>query len=81
MDFDDLLMLTVQLLHSHDEVLASYQNRFRYVMVDEYQDTNSAQFELVRLLSGKYRNLCVVGDDDQSIYGFRGANIGNILDF
>ena len=80
-DFDDLLMLTVQLLHSHDEVLASYQNRFRYVMVDEYQDTNSAQFELVRLLSGKYRNLCVVGDDDQSIYGFRGANIGNILDF
>ena len=81
LDFDDLLMLTVELFHSHDEVLASYQNRFRYIMVDEYQDTNNAQFELVRLLAGKYRNLCVVGDDDQSIYAFRGANIRNILDF
>ena len=81
LDFDDLLMLTVELFHSHDEVLASYQNRFRYIMVDEYQDTNNAQFELVRLLAGKYRNLCVVGDDDQSIYRFRGANIRNILDF
>ncbi len=80
-DFDDLLMLTVELFHSHDEVLGSYQNRFRYIMVDEYQDTNNAQFELVRLLAGKYRNLCVVGDDDQSIYRFRGANIRNILDF
>ena len=81
LDFDDLLMLTVELFHSHDEVLASYQNRFRYIMVDEYQDTNNAQFELVRLLAGKHRNLCVVGDDDQSIYRFRGANIRNILDF
>ena len=80
-DFDDLLMLTVELFHSHDEVLASYQNRFRYIMVDEYQDTNNAQFELVRLLAQKNRNLCVVGDDDQSIYRFRGANIRNILDF
>ena len=80
-DFDDLLMLTVQLFHSHDEVLANYQNRFRYIMVDEYQDTNNAQFELVRLLADQYRNLCVVGDDDQSIYRFRGANIHNILDY
>ena len=80
-DFDDLLMLTVELFHSHDEVLASYQNRFRYIMVDEYQDTNNAQFELVRLLADQNRNLCVVGDDDQSIYRFRGANIRNILDF
>ena len=69
-DFDDLLMLTVELFHSHDEVLGIYQNRFRYIMVDEYQDTNNAQFELVRLLAGKYRNLCVVGDDDQSIDAF-----------
>ena len=76
-DFDDLLMLTVELFHSHDEVLEIYQKRFRYIMVDEYQDTNNAQFELVRLLAGKYRNLCVVGDDDQSIYRFRGANIRN----
>ena len=81
LDFDDLLMLTVELFHAHDEVLANYQNRFRYIMVDEYQDTNSAQFELIHLLAGKYRNLCVVGDDDQSIYRFRGANIRNILDF
>ena len=81
LDFDDLLMKTVELFHSHDEILASYQNRFRYIMVDEYQDTNNAQFELVRLLAGKHRNLCVVGDDDQSIYAFRGANIRNILDF
>ena len=81
LDFDDLLMVTVQLFHSHDEVLANYQNRFRHIMVDEYQDTNTAQFELVRLLADKYRNLCVVGDDDQSIYKFRGANIRNILDF
>lgn len=63
------------------DVLDSYQERFRYISVDEYQDTNTAQFELVRLLSRKYRNLCVVGDDDQSIYKFRGANIRNILDF
>ena len=81
LDFDDLLMLTVELFHSHDEVLANYQNRFRYIIVDEYQDTNNAQFELVKLLADRNRNLCVVGDDDQSIYRFRGANIRNILDF
>jgi len=81
MDFDDLLMQTVQLFTSRPEILESYQDRFRYIMVDEYQDTNTAQFELIRLLSAKRRNLCVVGDDDQSIYKFRGANIRNILDF
>ena len=81
LDFDDLLMKTVDLFHTHPEVLENYQNRFRYIMVDEYQDTNNAQFELVRLLAARYRNLCVVGDDDQSIYRFRGANINNILDF
>lgn len=81
LDFDDLLMLTVELFHSHDEVLEMYQHRFRYIMVDEYQDTNAAQFELVRLLAGEHKNLCVVGDDDQSIYKFRGADIRNILDF
>lgn len=81
LDFDDLLMRTVELFHAHDEVLDMYSRRFRYIMVDEYQDTNAAQFELVRLLAGTYRNLCVVGDDDQSIYKFRGADIRNILDF
>lgn len=81
LDFDDLLMLTVELFHAHDEVLEMYQRRFRYIMVDEYQDTNAAQFEIVRLLAGAYKNLCVVGDDDQSIYRFRGADIRNILDF
>ena len=81
MDFDDLIVKTVELFKSCPEVLEQYQNRFRYIMVDEYQDTNTAQFELVRLLASKYRNLCVVGDDDQSIYKFRGANIRNILDF
>lgn len=81
MDFDDLIVKTVELFKSFPEVLEQYQNRFRYIMVDEYQDTNTAQFELVRLLADKYRNLCVVGDDDQSIYKFRGANIRNILDF
>ena len=81
LDFDDLLMLTVELFHSHDEVLEMYQHRFRYIMVDEYQATNAAQFELVRLLAGEHKNLCVVGDDDQSIYKFRGADIRNILDF
>ena len=81
MDFDDLIVKTVELFKSCPEVLEQYQNRFRYIMVDEYQDTNTAQFELVRLLADKHRNLCVVGDDDQSIYKFRGANIRNILDF
>ncbi len=81
LDFDDLLMKTVELFTSHAEVLQNYQNRFQYIHVDEYQDTNRAQFELIRLLSGGSRNLCVVGDDDQSIYKFRGADIRNILDF
>ncbi|WP_346706351.1 DNA helicase PcrA [Merdimonas faecis] len=81
LDFDDLLVKAVQLFQSQADVLDYYQERFRYIMVDEYQDTNTVQFELVRLLSAKYRNLCVVGDDDQSIYKFRGANIRNILDF
>ena len=81
LDFDDIIVKTVELLRSCPEVLDSYQERFRYIMVDEYQDTNIAQFELVKLLADKYRNLCVVGDDDQSIYRFRGANIRNILDF
>ncbi len=81
LDFDDLIVKTVELFKSCPDVLESYQERFRYIMVDEYQDTNTAQFELVRLLADKYRNLCVVGDDDQSIYKFRGANINNILDF
>lgn len=81
LDFDDLIVKTVELFKNCQEVLDSYQERFRYIMVDEYQDTNTAQFELIRLLADKYRNLCVVGDDDQSIYKFRGANIRNILDF
>ena len=81
LDFDDLLVKTVQLLQTQPDVLENYQERFRYIMVDEYQDTNTVQFQLVRLLAGKYRNLCGVGDDDQSIYKFRGANIRNILDF
>lgn len=81
MDFDDLIMKTVELFLADPQVLDYYQNRFRYIMVDEYQDTNTAQFELIHLLANKYKNLCVVGDDDQSIYKFRGANIYNILDF
>lgn len=81
LDFDDLLVKTVQLFQTQPDVCENYQERFRYIMVDEYQDTNTVQFKLVSLLAGKYRNLCVVGDDDQSIYKFRGANIRNILDF
>ncbi len=81
LDFDDIIFKTVELFKKHPEVLANYQERFKYIMVDEYQDTNIAQYELIRLLADRYRNLCVVGDDDQSIYKFRGANIRNILDF
>lgn len=81
MDFDDLIMKTVELLQTDEQVREYYQERFQYIMVDEYQDTNTAQFMLIKLLAGKYNNLCVVGDDDQSIYKFRGANIHNILDF
>ncbi len=81
LDFDDLIVKTVELFRADEEVLAYYQERLRYIMVDEYQDTNTAQFELIRILADKYKNLCVVGDDDQSIYKFRGANIYNILNF
>lgn len=81
LDFDDLIFKTVDLLRTSKDVLDYYQERFKYIMVDEYQDTNTAQFQLISLLAGKYRNLCVVGDDDQSIYKFRGANITNILNF
>ena len=81
LDFDDLIMKTVELFQACPDVLEYFQERFKYIMVDEYQDTNTAQFKFVSLLAGKYKNLCVVGDDDQSIYKFRGANIGNILGF
>ncbi len=81
LDFDDLLVKTVELFEQEPEIMEHYQERFRYIMIDEYQDTNTAQFRFVDLLAAKYRNLCVVGDDDQSIYKFRGANIRNILNF
>ena len=81
MDFDDLLLKTNELLNMHPRVLAKYQDRFRYILVDEYQDTNHSQYLIVRALSDKFQNICVVGDDAQSIYGFRGANINNILNF
>lgn len=81
LDFDDLIMLTVQLFQQNAEILNHYQERFPFILVDEYQDTNTAQFTLLSLLASRYRNLCVVGDDDQSIYRFRGANIHNILNF
>lgn len=81
LDFDDLLVKTVELFQNCGDILESYQEKFRYIMVDEYQDTNTVQFKFVSLLAARYGNLCVVGDDDQSIYKFRGANIGNILGF
>ena len=80
-DFDDIILLTVRLFREHPEVLEKYRNRYRYIMVDEYQDTNHAQYLLVSLLAGGHHNICVVGDDDQSIYKFRGATIENILSF
>ena len=81
LDFDDLIVKTVELFRAHPDILERFQERFRYISVDEYQDTNTAQFIFVSLLAKKYQNICVVGDDDQSIYKFRGANIGNILNF
>lgn len=81
MDFDSLLSLTVQLFENHPSILERYQDRYRYLMIDEYQDTNPVQYQLAKLLSSKFHNLCVVGDDDQAIYGWRGADVSNILDF
>ena len=81
MDFDDLLMKTNELLNNHPEVLAKYQEKFKYILVDEYQDTNNSQYLIVKSLSDRYQNICVVGDDAQSIYSFRGANINNIINF
>ncbi|NDR76913.1 DNA helicase PcrA [Fructilactobacillus sanfranciscensis] len=80
-DFDDLIMLTIELFEKFPDVLSYYQNKFHYIHVDEYQDTNEAQYRLVQLLADKYQNICVVGDADQSIYGWRGANMSNILNF
>lgn len=81
LDFDDLIMKTIELFEKDPETLEYYQNKFHYIHVDEYQDTNDAQYQLVTLLAAKYKNLCVVGDADQSIYGWRGANMNNILNF
>ena len=80
-DFDDLIKYSVEIFEANGKVLADYQDRFQYIMVDEYQDTNPSQYKLINMLAQKYQNLCVVGDDDQSIYGFRGADITNILNF
>src|SRR4029077_4060067 len=79
-DFDDLILLTVRLFEEHPDALEACRAKYRYVMVDEYQDTNAAQFKLVHALTEEHRNFCVVGDDDQSIYGWRGAEISNLLD-
>lgn len=81
MDFDDLLLKPIELFERHSKILSKYQDRFRFVLVDEYQDTNRAQYKLIKMISEKYKNICIVGDDAQSIYGFRGADIRNILDF
>ena len=81
LDFDDLILDTVRLLEEHEDVRSYYQNKFRYVLIDEYQDTNNLQYRLAAALAGKWENICVVGDDDQSIYRFRGATIENILSF
>lgn len=80
-DFDDMIFLTIEILQKNPEVLSFYQEKFKYILVDEYQDTNHSQYVLISLLAKKYRNICIVGDDDQSIYGWRGADIRNILDF
>ncbi|MBO1914014.1 UvrD-helicase domain-containing protein, partial [Microvirga sp. 3-52] len=81
LDFDDLIMLTIELFKRVPDVLEFYQSKFQYIHVDEYQDTNNAQYQLVNMLAAKFNNLCVVGDSDQSIYRWRGADIGNILTF
>ncbi len=81
MDFDDLILKAIELLSENDEVLEYYQSKFKYVLVDEYQDTNKAQYKIVNMIASGYGNLCVVGDIDQSIYGWRGADIRNIRDF
>ena len=81
LDFDDLIFKTVELFKNHEDILDFYQGKFKYIMIDEYQDTNKAQYEFTKLLAGKYKNICVVGDDDQCIYAWRGADIRNILDF
>ena len=81
MDFDDLIMQTLRLFDENPDVLSYYQGKFQYIHVDEYQDTNHAQYQLVKLLASRFQNICVVGDADQSIYGWRGADMQNILDF
>ena len=81
LDFDDLLLLPIKLFKENPDILKKYQERFKYILVDEYQDTNEAQYKMIKMLSAKYKNICVVGDIDQSIYGFRGANFRNILNF